>query len=255
MAAAAGIFFLFDLNLHIAELGEFWTKDKHYGEDVFYQYVEPDSDSVISEDSEGPALDEEKPDEERSFRVKDDEDLDMLWFARHAKLAKYSLQFRKCSDEECCKPRRCDILTDMLKDFDGKRTQIYFIKLAGFLPPIHFGVNNHSIPLSSWVSIPVDTQSLDLNYDKNLPSVMESHNTFVCKHCNMYWPVKTVLAKHIKVCVKNPKKGGQKAGKGIKEGENVVVEGRHPVRKSTRRATREAVQLVESSGSEEDGSD
>lgn len=146
---------------------------------VYYKYVEPVEDAV---NAQSEWL------QEAQEHLAGDVD-DFHWIINHSRMAKYSVDFKKCQDRSCCKEPQDRAFIAKLEPF------------GGFLPGLvklreHFG---NVTQLLQFPPTPF------VQPDLFAPSVVATRRDFVCKACSSYFPVKKILQQHFRQCSKRRK--------------------------------------------------
>jgi hypothetical protein len=114
----------------------------------------------------------------------DEENLKYLLI--HAQFGRYSVDFKKCDDGNCCTPINCKDLSDKLVPF------------GGFFPTIVPDGAGRFTRLASLLSHPPQDSTDFTKPDMYMPSLSSEYSTFLCAECNKYFPVKKLLASHKK---------------------------------------------------------
>lgn len=117
----------------------YWTKNKQYGRNLLYKYVSPPkpdqgADTPQDHDREEVALEGFEVGDDGEFQQeatraadptvedglrKEELEINMDYIDNHVMMGRYSVDFRKCLDPNCCKPYRAPIVKEMLQDFGG----------------------------------------------------------------------------------------------------------------------------------------
>uniref|UniRef100_U9UWA1 C2H2-type domain-containing protein n=2 Tax=Rhizophagus irregularis TaxID=588596 RepID=U9UWA1_RHIID len=150
-------------------LCELWGRDKINGHPVITTYVEEHNRSDFLD------IEEELWD----------------WIDRHAQICKYSLDIRKCKDQNYCSQPRAPEIYNILSANNG------------FLPPITKGCDGHFLNLVH--TLEYFGKKLP-GYDEYCPSIsQDQYPSFVCQKCFRYYSTKMFLKLHIKMTHSNEK--------------------------------------------------
>jgi hypothetical protein len=166
------------------QLNGYWTKDFYCKKPVYFQYVKPDENSDVNTRFEwlNHAMEEMKD----SLGETDAEEFS--WLERHALFAKYSIDFKKCADRNCCKPIVDVQFADLLKPFNG------------FLPPVVPTKSGQYCGVLQLLEFPPLDKTAFKTPDIFTPSIQKTEYVdYVCSTCGVYYPVKKLLVEHRKI--------------------------------------------------------
>ncbi|CAG8484579.1 17764_t:CDS:2 [Gigaspora margarita] len=151
-------------------LCEIWERDKIHGKQVYVDYVEYNEDPFQNNGKEIPSW---------------------LWIESHTQICRYSLDIRKCSNQNCCNEIYAKEAFDLLRENNG------------FLLPLVKGKDNHYLNPIHILQY-MDKMKLP-NYDEICPSISsQMHERLCCNVCNKYFPTMKMISNHKKA--NHPKK-------------------------------------------------
>ncbi len=151
-------------------LCELWNRNLINGRPVVATYVERHDHTIFSD------IKEETWD----------------WIDRYSQICKYSLDLRKCKDQNCCKPPRASDAFELLSLNNG------------YLPPVIQGQDKHFLNLLHTLEYFSDQLP---GYDEHCLSISsELYRELVCQKCGKYFPTKAFMKMHSKTMHPSGKK-------------------------------------------------